>query len=93
MLDLGGTLPLGHLEIVAYRASESLVFTRQASAERLTVENAPSSPRTPHHPGRRSDGVCKAACGTLPHPLENAPRFPQPPDHGGGLGERRMPGT
>jgi hypothetical protein len=43
----------------------------------------PPLPPHPHHPGRRSAGVWKAAAatpppGTLPHPLENATRFPQP---------------
>ena len=50
----------------------------------------PLFPRTPITPGRRSDGVWKAATpapppGTLPHPLENASRFPQPTGHDGEL--------
>jgi hypothetical protein len=49
----------------------------------------PPLPPDPHHPGRQSDGVWKAAAltlspGTLPHPLENATRFPQPVGHDGG---------
>lgn len=54
------------------------------------VEISPLFPRAPFSPGRRSDGVWKAAAprpppGTLPHPLENASRFPQPAGHDGEL--------
>jgi hypothetical protein len=61
---------------------------------RLLWKKAPLPPH-PHHPGRRSAGVWKAAAptpptGTLPHPLENASRFPQPTGpRDGEAGERR----
>jgi hypothetical protein len=55
--------------------------------------DAPLFPRTPITPGRRSDGVWKAAAttpppGTLPHPLENAARFPQTTGHDGEVQEK-----
>jgi hypothetical protein len=73
---------------------------RRAAARRLVFATSPEPslwktpplPPAPHHPGRQSDGVWKAAApalspGTLPHPLENATRFPQPTGHDGGKGE------
>lgn len=70
-------------------------FERQAEGSPL--RKTPPLPPDPHHPGRRSAGLWKAAApapppGTLPQPLENAPRFPQPTGHDGdGRGIRQEP--
>lgn len=44
---------------------------------------SPPLPPRPHHPGRRSAGLWKAAARgvTLPQPLESAARFPQLSGH------------
>ena len=80
----------------SHRRHSALDYLSPAEFERQTeaVENAPSSPR-PHHPGRWSAGMWKAASPrpapvTLPQPLENAPRFPQPPGPYGGEREERQ---
>ena len=62
-------------------------FERQAEGP-AWLRKTPPLPPDPHHPGRRSAGLWKAATpapppGTLPQPLENAARFPQPTGHDG----------
>jgi putative transposase len=75
-----------------WRRHSGLGYLSPAAFERRAVENGseekglwktPPLPPDPHHPGRRSAGLWKAAAphpatGTLPQPLENASRFPQP---------------
>jgi putative transposase len=75
-----------------WRRHSALGYLSPANFERRAVGNGseekglwktPPLPPDPHHPGRRSAGLWKAAAshpaaGTLPQPLENASRFPQP---------------
>jgi hypothetical protein len=62
-------------------------FERQAEPP-TALRKTPPLPPDPHHPGRRSAELWKAAspalpAGTLPQLLENAARFPQPTGHDG----------